>query len=99
MEDGSRFNIENVIDHLNQNRDNSPFPMCGSINRIVTDKVYEFREFNEGNEALKNCSIFPVVPVSCNECGNSIMINALISGAIKRQNDKPDESGENDIKE
>lgn len=73
--------------------------MCESIIWIVTDKVYEFREFNEGNESLENCSIFPVVPVSYNECENSIMINGLISAAIKLKNDEPDESGENNIKE
>ena len=81
-----KVNIEKVIQHLNSKWGNRPCPMCGSNSWNVSDKVYELREFHGGNLVLGSGPIFPVIPVSCNNCGNSVMVNALMSGAIERQN-------------
>lgn len=89
MTEENKMNIEKIIAHLNEKWGNRPCPMCGSNSWNVSDKIYELREFHGGNLVLGNGPIFPVVPVSCNNCGNSVFINAILSGAIDRQNVQP----------
>lgn len=86
MEEKKKVNLEKVIDHLNSKWATRTCPMCGSNNWNVSDNVYELREFHGGDIMLGSGSIYPVVPVSCNNCGNSIMVNALLSGAIEKPN-------------
>ena len=83
------MNTEKLIKFLNEKWGSKPCPMCGSNNWIVSDKIYELREFNDGNLVIGSGPIFPVVPVSFNNCGNSVFINALMSGAIEKQNVEP----------
>lgn len=89
------MNTEKLINHLNE-KWGKPCPMCGSNNWNVSDKIYELREFHDGNLIIGSGPIFPVVPVSCNNCGNSIFVNALVSGAIERPKEEPNLSGENE---
>ena len=86
MEEEKKINIEKVIQQLNSKWENRPCPMCGSNSWNVSDKVYELREFHGGNLVIGSGPIFPVIPVSCNNCGNSVMVNALMAGAIERHN-------------
>ncbi len=92
MED-KKMNTEKFISHLNQKWGNKPCPMCGSSNWNVSDTVYELREFHGGNLVLGNGPIIPIVPVTCTNCGNSIFVNALMSGAIEKpknlENEQP----------
>ena len=64
--------------------------MCGAGNWSISDKVFELREFKDGNMIIGNVPIFPVIPVTCANCGNSLMINALIAG-IETAPDKKDD--------
>jgi hypothetical protein len=88
MEDKSKpnYNVEKFIDHLNSKWQNTPCPMCKDSNWTVSDKVFEMREFHGVNMFLGSGSIQPVIPVTCNNCGNSIMVNALVTGAIDKPN-------------
>lgn len=92
MEEEKKVNVEKVIQHLNQKWGNRACPMCGSSKWNVSDNVYELREFHGGNLVLGNGPIFPVIPVSCNNCGNSVMINALVAGAIERPKNEPNKT-------
>jgi len=92
MDEEKKANVEKVIQHLNQKWGSRPCPMCGSNSWNVSDKIYELREFQEGHLVIGNGPIFPVIPVSCNNCGNSVMVNALLSGAIDRSSLGPDKS-------
>jgi len=60
--------------------------MCGSNNWYVSDKVYELREFHNGSIVLGSGPIFPVIPATCNNCGNTVMVSALKAGAIEKPN-------------
>lgn len=86
MKKDKKIKIEKVVQHLNSKWGNRPCSMCGSNSWNVSDKIYELREFHGGNLVLGSEPIFPVIPVSCNNCGNSVMVNALLAGAIERQN-------------
>lgn len=85
MEEDEKVNIDKVIEHLNIKWGNSSCPMCGSNNWNVSDKVFKIHEFHDRTLITGSGSVFPVIPVSCNNCGNSVMVNAIMSGGIERQ--------------
>lgn len=79
------YNVEKLIQHLNAKWQDRPCPMCNANVWTLSDKVFEMREYFGGNLVFGVGSINPVIPVTCNNCGNSIMVNALTSGAIEKQ--------------
>ena len=56
--------------------------MCNSGGFSVQDQAFELRAFNDGN-LIVGGPIIPVVPVVCTNCGNTILVNAIIAGAVK----------------
>lgn len=61
-------------------------PMCGGNNWNIEDKIFELREFNNGNLVIGggNSSIIPLLAITCTTCGNTQLINALMCGAVDR---------------
>jgi predicted nucleic-acid-binding Zn-ribbon protein len=82
----NKMNVNKLLKHLNDKWGNIACPMCGSSGWNVSDTIYELREFHGGNLVLGNGPIVPIVPVSCNNCGNTVLVNALLSGAIDKPN-------------
>lgn len=59
----------------------STCPVCKNNNWTVSTDVYEVRLFHGGNMVIGGkSSIMPLIPVICNECGNTILFNAIITG-------------------
>jgi hypothetical protein len=78
---------EEIIKHLTEKWKGRSCPMCGTGNWNVQEKVFELREFNNGGMVVGgNMPIIPVVPVTCDNCGNSVMVNAIIAGAVSSDN-------------
>lgn len=76
-----------LIHFLNTKRISPNCQICNSNSWGVSDTIFEMREFQGGNLILGgNQNIFPVIPVSCNECGNTIFLNAIIVGVLETQN-------------
>ncbi len=61
-------------------------PMCGGNEWNIEDKIFELREFNNGNLVIGggSSSIIPLLAITCTNCGNTQFINALMCGAIDR---------------
>lgn len=78
---------EEIIEFIHSHWSNQICPMCGGRAWNVSDKIFELREFNDGNFVLggPNSSIVPLIPVTCNKCGNTIFINALSTGLVKKE--------------
>jgi len=55
--------------------------VCGSANWQIGD-VYELRAFRGGAFVIGGVPIFPVFPVTCDTCGNTLFINAVRSGVV-----------------
>ena len=96
MSKEKNVNISNVIQHLDAKWGNKPCPICDSNSWYVSDKVYELREFHNGNLIVAGVPIFPVIPVTCNNCGNTVMVSALKAGAIEKSNVESFKEVEND---
>ena len=79
-------NGQDIINHINTHWKNQICPMCGGRAWNLSEKIFELREFNDGNFVLggPNSSIMPVIPVTCDNCGNTIFINALSANLIKK---------------
>ena len=95
MAEEKKPNFDKVLKHLNDKWGNTPCPMCKANSWTINDTIYELREFHGGNVVLGSGPIYPVIPINCNNCGNSIFINALVSGAIEKPKVEP-EITEND---
>lgn len=64
-------------------------PLCGEANWGFSDKIFQLMEFDL--EAIKlDGSVFPVLPLTCSNCGNTYFINVLQANLI----DKPELSNE-----
>ena len=71
---------QRVIDHINKKWGaDAKCPVCKHNSWTVPDEVYEFREYKGGGIAIggKNL-IIPIFPVTCDNCGNTILFNALV---------------------
>jgi hypothetical protein len=64
---------------------------CGSGEWSVGDRVYELTEFHEGN-VIVGGPVVPVVPVTCTNCGNTVLLNALISRIVERPAPEPQQA-------
>lgn len=58
--------------------------MCQVGNWNVNDTVFELREFHGGGMVIGGGPIYPVVPVSCNNCGHTVLVNAVMTGLVVR---------------
>ena len=56
----------------------------------ITDTVFQAIEFDHKSLFI-NGSTFPIVPLTCNNCGNTYFINALVAKLID-----PQEQSQND---
>lgn len=80
----SREQTETLITRLNDmwGQDHQ-CGMCGRREWSVSDRIFELREFHQGNLVVGGDSrVFPVIPVTCSHCGNTIFINAISVGIL-----------------
>ena len=57
--------------------------VCQSTDWKITDAIFELREFTGGQITLDTDSmIYPVIPLSCANCGTTLFLNALDLGVL-----------------
>lgn len=57
--------------------------LCASERWYFDDVLYELREAQSQHLfASKDAKVFPVLVVTCSNCGNSHLINALVTGVV-----------------
>jgi len=58
---------------------------CGAHNWILNDKIFELREFQGGGLVIGGeSSVFPVITVTCKDCGYTYFFNAILLGVIEK---------------
>ena len=76
----------------------STCPLCNSNAWTISDQVFQTPEFDYKGLLIGGAS-YPVVPLTCQVCGNTYFINALVSGLIEKEpptsSSKPNNSSEN----
>ena len=74
-------NSDKMIRFLTEKWKGRSCPLCGTGNWNVQDMVFQLTAFSEGNMILGG-PLIPVIPVSCDNCGNTILVNAIVAGAV-----------------
>lgn len=59
--------------------------VCNHNEWQIADSVFELREFQGGNLVLGNSKITPIIPVICDNCGNTVFMNAIKLGVINNE--------------
>jgi hypothetical protein len=60
--------------------------VCGQNTWSLNDTVFEYREFQGGGFVLgPNQSVYPAVFITCNNCGNTHVLNAIRIGVLEPQ--------------
>lgn len=77
------FDSEKVFRHLFTKWYNRKCPMCKAKNWGVSDSIYELKGFNQKEQSSGATPIIPVIPVTCENCGNTILINAIAADIVK----------------
>jgi hypothetical protein len=83
----SKIDGEKLLQHLKTKWGGRSCPMCGVGPWSVQDAAYEVRAFGQGG-LLVGGAVIPVVPVVCMNCGNTVLVNAILAGVVKQ---KPEE--------
>jgi hypothetical protein len=66
--------------------------VCGSRSWVVSDRIFELREFQGGGIVLGgDASVIPVVAMACSQCGNTVLVNALALGLLTPEETNPRE--------
>jgi len=76
-----KINTDALLTHLRAKWQGRPCQQCGVGNWNVQDKAYELREFAYGT-LVAGGPVIPVIPVICTNCGNTLLVNAMIAGAV-----------------
>ena len=77
------YDANKFLQHLNTKWSGRPCAQCGAATWQVQDVIFELRGFSGGSLVLGG-PIIPLIPVTCSNCGNTILINAILAGAVER---------------
>jgi len=73
---------DKIIQSLTAIRNQLTCPICHLQKWVISDTVYELREF-AGGKWLTGASVVPVVIATCTNCGNTLFFNAIHLGIIE----------------
>ena len=68
----------------------SPCPLCGQKRWQISNTVFQAIEFDTKGLILGG-GAYPIVPLTCMNCGNTYFINALVADLIDRPTDDADD--------
>ncbi len=79
---GQKVESEKLVKHLKEKWNGRSCPMCQTGNWTISDTIFEIREFNQGSVVIGAGPLIPVIPVTCENCGNTLFINAIKAGIV-----------------
>lgn len=84
----STHSSEKAISFLEKKWGVKPCPMCGKGPWNVQDKIFQLSEYHSGTLVVGG-PLIPVIPVSCTNCGHTVLVNAIIAGAVQPDGSVP----------
>lgn len=73
---------DKVIRFLNEKWLGRPCPMCGVGRWSIDQSIFQLMEYNNGGIVIGG-PVIPIIPVTCTNCGNTVLVNALVANALK----------------
>ena len=77
-----------VLDYIIQKTENNPIvcPICRNEQWKLNDILTETREFNDDKIPMgPELQVMPFVSIICNNCGHTLLINAIRAGIVDPQ--------------
>ena len=75
-------------------------PICQSTKWNISDTIFEIREFYEGVVVGgKSVGIQPVITITCETCGHTILLNAINLGFVETSHVQQNSRAEDERKE
>ena len=81
------INVDRTLEFIKEKWKNR-CPMCDHADWHVQNRSFELREFQSGSIVIGGAPVIPVIPITCGNCGTTIIVNAFVVGAIERENEK-----------
>jgi hypothetical protein len=75
-----------LVAKLNEVWKNKVCEICNQTNWMIDDTLFELREFHGGRTVLGSGAIKPIITISCNSCGNTKIMNAILLGIVDPNN-------------
>lgn len=82
---GHKFDIRIVEDYIKAKWTNACCPMCQSTHWNISDTIYEFRKFTNDSLMIAGGPVFPVIPLVCDDCGNTLFIHVNSVSVLNSQ--------------
>jgi len=81
--------VQELINKINQKSGNNlQCNICHGKSWSVTENIFQMLEYKDGKIVLGgSVSILPLIPITCNDCGNTIFINAIKVGLVSPPNE------------
>src|SRR4051812_39820203 len=86
MKDAMTNKVESaaIVKHLREKWGGRSCPLCLSGSWQVADRVFELREFKGGGLFVGEFQYQPLIPVTCDNCGNTVLINGIVSKVVPK---------------
>ncbi|WP_115702568.1 hypothetical protein [Legionella sainthelensi] len=81
MSNLSKEEADKLVSYLKEKWNGKSCPMCLSGNWIVQDNCFQLTQYNAHSFVIGG-PVIPIIPVICNNCSNTLLINALLAGII-----------------
>lgn len=62
--------------------------MCGKGPWNAQARTFQLTEFHQGSFIVGG-PVIPIVPVTCENCGHTVLVNAIIAGVVLREQSLP----------
>ena len=79
------------IKHLEDKWSSQNCQMCGHISWNIPSEAYEIREFHGGGLVFGPVPIVPVLPITCSNCGNTILVDSIVAGITNIPEERADD--------
>lgn len=78
----AKIKVEKVLEHLRDKWGSGKrCPMCDSPDWSVQESTFEIRDWHP-HAVMASGRVILVVPVICNNCGNTVLVNAIAAGIV-----------------
>ena len=77
------YDSDKFIEQMKEKWKDVACPMCQSQNWSISATIFLLPQYKDKKVILDD-KIFPVIPVSCQNCGNTVLVSAIISGMIEK---------------
>lgn len=69
-----------------QSKWRAPYPCncCGHNKWNISNTLFQLIEFHHGNMVIGG-EVAPVLPVICANCGNTVLVNAIVAGLVSNE--------------